>query len=91
MFRNTLFVVSLVLISSPVVAERNSNTQQAVPKISGHQTQIAQNAELCRQLQASYNQCEQSWRSLGGGTSGQAGSFYECMQTYRNAMIAAGC
>jgi hypothetical protein len=28
---------------------------------------------------------------MGGGTTGQAGSFYECLKTYCNALVAAGC
>ena len=47
--------------------------------------------QLCAQLRANYDKCASSWKSLGGGNSGQAGSFQECMNVYRNAMIAAGC
>lgn len=48
-------------------------------------------SSACGPLRAHYQQCERSWRNIGGGTTGQAGSFYECMRTYQNAMIAAGC
>jgi hypothetical protein len=50
---------------------------------------MAQNA--CPQLQANAQQCHSSWRNMGGGSSGQAGSFKQCYEMYCQAMIAAGC
>jgi hypothetical protein len=35
--------------------------------------------------------CNQHWRIMSEATSGQAGSFYECMKVYCSAMTTAGC
>jgi hypothetical protein len=35
--------------------------------------------------------CNQHWRNMSEATSGQAGSFYECMKVYCDAMTTAGC
>jgi len=51
---------------------------------------VAQN-NVCAELRRQYAIVESRWKSLGGGTSGQAGAFYEQMQVLRNAMIASGC
>jgi hypothetical protein len=45
----------------------------------------------CGRLRSNYATCERSWRNIGGGSSGQAGSFKACMDVNRNAMISLGC
>lgn len=48
-------------------------------------------ARMCQQAYANANQCYQSWQNMGGGSSGQAGSFQQCFQVYCQAMVAGGC
>ncbi|MEN3147954.1 hypothetical protein ABCW43_11610 [Neorhizobium sp. IRAMC:178] len=45
----------------------------------------------CAHFRSNYATCERSWRNIGGGSSGQAGSFKACMDLNRNAMISARC
>ncbi|WP_172746203.1 hypothetical protein [Neorhizobium sp. T7_12] len=45
----------------------------------------------CAHFRSAYATCERSWRNIGGGSSGQAGSFKACMDVNRNAMISLGC
>lgn len=53
--------------------------------------QVAQASAACQQIRQAYNQCKQNWQNMGGGSSGQAGSFKDCMDVYYKAGIAAGC
>lgn len=65
---------------------------QGRPDGANHSTiRLADNAQLCTQIRANYQQCKQSWENIGGGDSGQAGAFKQCMQAYYNAGVAAGC
>jgi hypothetical protein len=73
-----------VFLSTSAFAEGN-----VTPVRNG--TQIAQASPACGQIRQAYNQCKQSWQNIGGGSTGQAGSFKECMDAYYKAGIAAGC
>lgn len=46
---------------------------------------------LCPTAYQNAEQCHRNWKGIGGGSSGQAGSFRECLKVYCNAMIAGGC
>jgi hypothetical protein len=76
--------ILVVFLSTPAFAEGN-----VTPVRNG--TQIAQASPACQQIRQAYNQCKQSWQNIGGGSTGQAGSFKECMDAYYKAGIAAGC
>jgi hypothetical protein len=79
-----LFALLLLLsLGSSAFAEDKATTRGF--------TRLAQNAQLCQQIQQNYAQCKKNWEDMGGGTSGQAGSFKQCMDTYYQAGIAAGC
>lgn len=46
---------------------------------------------MCQQAYANASQCYQSWQNIGGGSSGQAGTFQQCYQVYCQALVAGGC
>lgn len=52
--------------------------------------QVAQ-SDMCPIARENADTCHSNWESLGGGSSGQAGSFRDCTAVYCQAMIAAGC
>lgn len=55
-------------------------------------THLAQGtAAMCQQALANASNCYRNWQNIGGGSSGQAGSFKECVQVYCQAMTAGGC
>lgn len=53
--------------------------------------QVAQASPACPQIRQAYNQCKINWQNIGGGSSGQAGAFKDCMDAYYKAGVAAGC
>jgi hypothetical protein len=83
-----VIVVAVALCASQAIAEARD-----ISASTDGQTriQLASNPELCRQLRERYQICEQNWRNIGGGNSGQAQAFKDCMDTYRQAGVAAGC
>lgn len=48
-------------------------------------------SDMCTTAAKNARTCHDNWRSMGRGSTGQAGSFRDCFQVYCNAMIAAGC
>ena len=51
---------------------------------------IAQSS-MCPTAIQNAETCLRNWRSMGGGSDGQAGSFKQCAQVYCQAITAAGC
>jgi hypothetical protein len=67
-----------------VPASSNSGGSQSSAGTGG-------SSDFCPQVRANYHNCRTSWINIGGGSTGQAGSFQQCMKTYQNAAIAGGC
>jgi len=48
-------------------------------------------ARMCQQAYNNATECYRSWQNIGGGSTGQAGSFQQCYQVYCQALVAGGC
>ena len=74
-------------------AETGQPATTTTGKVSREYQRLAQNpkAQLCTQARQMYEQCRQQWVNIGGGSTGQAGAFKECMEKYRQFMASMGC
>ena len=83
-----ILAVALIAPSKPIWAEEaQPGFSRKLPEASfGYRL-----AENCTAATTNARTCYDRWKSMGGGTTGQAGSFYECLKTYCNALVAAGC
>lgn len=52
--------------------------------------QLAQ-SDMCPVAIQNAETCLRNWRNIGGGSSGQAGSFRQCAQIYCQAITTANC
>lgn len=59
--------------------------------VANSKLRLAQSSAACDRIQQAYTQCKMSLRNIGGGDSGQAGAFRQCMDAYYKAGVAAGC
>lgn len=80
------FFAAIVLLATATT----TGFAQDKPVDSQKRFQVAE-SDLCAKLRANYKTCEANWKSVGGGSTGQAGSFKDCMQVYYNAGVASGC
>lgn len=62
-----------------------------VRSVTNSKLRLAQSSAACDQIQKAYSQCKMRLRDIGGGDSGQAGAFRQCMDAYYKAGVAAGC
>jgi hypothetical protein len=83
--------MSKVLAAALILAATQAYAQGRADVPNRSAIRLADNAALCAQIRAKYQQCKASWQNIGGGDTGQAGAFKQCMEVYYNAGIAAGC
>jgi hypothetical protein len=77
-------IVAFLLCITPAAAENYSRPD------GQSSYRVAQGADAaCKGMIERADQCYKNWRNMGGGRSGQAGSFYDCMTVYCQGATAA--
>ncbi|MGA2056134.1 MAG: hypothetical protein ABSG88_12555 [Bradyrhizobium sp.] len=83
-------VFAMILVVLPVKTfAQDVQAATAQPK-APYSLKLAQNSD-CDQARNNANSCRSSWTNIGGGTSGQAGAFYQCWKTYCTLLQAHAC
>ena len=79
-------LIAALLFSMPAFASDSGIPQNFSPK----NIQVAQDA--CTAMCVNAQTCKQRQNSMGGGTDGQAGAFYQCWVAYcQGVRKVAGC
>ncbi|GEP06036.1 hypothetical protein [Methylobacterium oxalidis] len=83
-------------LGQEIAEQLNEARRKALERNSqggGSQSNVTRSnqSSACPKFRENRDICYQRWNNIGGGSSGQAGAFKECYETYNNAMIAAGC
>jgi len=91
---NAMFVAALTMAPQIASAENISvapamTVTQDRPQAS-MRLHLAQNSD-CDQARNNADTCWDSWNNIGGGSSGQAGAFKQCVQVYCTLLQSHAC
>ena len=83
-----LVVAGLQPVSASNAQDMSASKNRSTPWSDG--MRLAQNRD-CDEARANANTCYTNWRNIGGGTSGQAGAFYQCWKNYCVLLAGHAC
>lgn len=82
---------SVAVVGSPMATFARDMTTGARPALSDLEgLRLAQNSN-CDEARKNANTCRTNWNNIGGGTSGQAGAFYQCWKNYCVLLQSHAC
>lgn len=87
-FFGAVFVTALAVL--PLTDTSATTTTTELTRHAPYSPRLAQNSD-CDQARGLADTCWDSWQNIGGGHSGQAESFYQCMKNYCILLQAHGC
>jgi hypothetical protein len=84
-------IVALSMIwTVPTSAEQLSSSSPKSSVGNSAPFRLAQNAD-CQQAAQNADTCYKNWQNMGGGTSGQAGAFHDCLRQYCLLLAGHSC
>ncbi len=88
-FPAIFLIIAALLPIKTFAQDIGATTARPKPRVP-YSLRLAQNSD-CDEARRDANSCHTNWENIGGGTSGQAGAFYQCWKNYCILLQAHAC